>query len=434
MAVKLIKRTVAAVFLALVVWAFFGGHRLANLAVSLQAVPAMLRNPWVFVPAFLVGTALIGRFFCEMMCPLGILQSLVNWLFHPKSSVRRVCTRLPETKAQIAVRWTIVAVVAALVAAGYGALAWSLEPYSILGRSLTLVGVFPVAMLFILLAAAVGRGRVWCNWVCPVGTVFNLIGRIAPWGNKVEGRCKNCRKCFPKAKPAAPQAGSASDAAEQPTDGMTRREAVKGVVLLAAAEKLTDGGYADVSYASRATRARSVLPPGAVARGMFTRKCLACGLCIKACPVKVLKPSLKALTFGQPELDFNAGACRTGCDRQCAKACPAGAIQLLDGVPRKDVHVGVAKWDLHKCLRNTDGVECTLCARKCPVKAIHWVDGADGGKILCVDEVACMGCGECEHSCAARPEPAIVVEGLDIQRIFRPMRGDGIRTSARTCR
>ena len=57
-----------------------------------------------------VATLLLGRFFCEVICPLGIVQSLVNWICHPKTHVRRVCSRLPETKAQRIVRWSIVAV------------------------------------------------------------------------------------------------------------------------------------------------------------------------------------------------------------------------------------------------------------------------------------------------------------------------------------
>ena len=65
-----------------------------------------------------VATLLLGRFFCEAICPLGIVQSLVNWICHPKTHVRRVCSRLPETKAQRIVRWSIVAVCVVLGACG----------------------------------------------------------------------------------------------------------------------------------------------------------------------------------------------------------------------------------------------------------------------------------------------------------------------------
>ena len=402
------KRTVAAVFLVLVVWAFFGGHRLAHVAVELQAAPAVLRNPWVFVPVFLVGTALVGRFFCETMCPLGILQSLVNWIFHPKNGVRRVCTRLPETTAQRIVRWSVAAAFFAFAALGCGAIAYSVEPYSILGRALTLLGPYPLVVAAILAAAAVGSGRIWCNWICPLGTIFALVGRIAPWGNRIGPRCANCRRCFPATAAKEP----ARDGKPAP-DGIGRREVLKGVAVLAVAEKTTDGGLADIVMPERAKRKRSVLPPGALSRSAFGRECLACGLCIKACPQHVLVPSTKSAAYGQPELDFNRSCCSAECDRQCAKACPAGAIERLEGVGRLDVHIGVAVWDAEKCIR-TDGTDCTICSRKCPVKAVTIVEG-----IPVVDDVKCIGCGICEHFCAARPEPAIVVEGLDNQRAVR---------------
>ncbi|MCR5414324.1 MAG: DUF1893 domain-containing protein, partial [Kiritimatiellae bacterium] len=140
-----------------------------------------------------------------------------------------------------------------------------------------------------------------------------------------------------------------------------------------------------------------------------------------ACPTGVLRPSHSGLTIGQPELDFGSGACNPDCDRQCAKACPVGAIAPLDGVLRRDVHVGRAVWHADRCLRSTEGVSCSLCVRKCPVGAIHIAGG-----VPVVDEVACIGCGECERHCAARPEPALVVEGDDVQRVVRPMSEDDL--------
>ncbi len=408
-----IKRTVAAIFLVLAIWGIFGGNLLPRLAIECQAVPAMLKHPLIAVPLFFGLTALIGRFFCESMCPLGILQSVVNRLTHPKNAVRRVCTRLPEVKAQRIVRWTVVALVAVLLAAGYGALAYAVEPYSILTRALLLYPLFAGLAVFILALAAVGDGRFWCNWICPVGTLFHLASRKAPCANGVGKGCQNCRKCFPK--PANPQSKTRN---AQPSEGgVTRRETVQGLALLAAAEKTTDGGLADlVAPGFASSREASVLPPGALSRLRFQRMCVACGQCIRACSTGVLKPSTDFTTFGQPQLDFHGNTCSPDCDMQCAKACPAGAIRFLDGVPRRDVHVGFAVWDSTKCLRSTEDVRCSLCARKCPVGAIHHVKGG-----LVVDDRLCIGCGICENACAARPEPAIVVKGLDIQSVVRPM-------------
>ena len=79
--------------------------------------------------------------------------------------------------------------------------------------------------------------------------------------------------------------------------------------------------------------------------------------------------------------------------------------------------MGHAIWRKDRCIRTTDGVACTACSRKCPVNAIHIVEG-----FPVVDKQTCIGCGACEHVCPSRPEPAIVVKGFDRQRIVVRMR------------
>ena len=132
-----------------------------------------------------LATLLLGRFFCEAICPLGIVQSFVNWICHPKTHVRRVCTRLPETKAQRIVRWSIVAVCVVLAACGCMGLVTMIVPISVFGKAVVLwwpgVAVFGVVVVL----AAIGDGRWWCNWVCPFGTVFNLVAKVTPCKNKV---------------------------------------------------------------------------------------------------------------------------------------------------------------------------------------------------------------------------------------------------------
>ena len=89
---------------------------------------------WGFLAVLLL-TPLCGRFFCECLCPLGIVQSFVNWLFRPKRHVRRVCTRLPQTRAQMAARGAVALAFAILSAAGAGAVALLVTPYSIVGKA-----------------------------------------------------------------------------------------------------------------------------------------------------------------------------------------------------------------------------------------------------------------------------------------------------------
>jgi len=388
---KVVKFLVRLFFLSAVTAAFFGGM-FCDLAL----------RPLDFVWGAVI-TLLFGRFFCDAVCPLGIVQTLVNWICHPKKHVRRVCSRLPETKAQRIVRWSVVAGVVALGVAGYMGLATMVFPLSIFGKALTLWAPGLVVFGVVVILAAIGQGRVWCNWICPFGTIYNLLAKVSPCKSKVGSGCGGCRRCFK---------GEAASASPLST---TRRETLKGVAVLAVTEKLTDGGYAPVSLPGVPDRQAGILPPGAGDRRSFGLKCVGCQLCVAKCPGKCLVPSVELATFGQPTMDFRRGYCLSECTR-CSEVCPTGAIRFLQREQRPYVHVGHAIWKKDLCVRTTNGDACTACVRKCPVRAIHLVKG-----FPVVDRSACIGCGACEHVCPARPLPAIFVKGYEMQRTVNPI-------------
>ncbi len=424
---KVLLRLLALASLATACGAFYGLP--TEKVLRIQPAPTL-----TFLVVLLL-TPLVGRFFCDWLCPLGILQSVVHFLTHPKSHVRRVCTRLPETKAQRVVRWSVFVIAVLLIAAGFGALGWAITPYSILGKAL--VGVVPGIVLaaVVLALATLGHGRIWCNWVCPVGTLFNFLAKGARLPDRIDGPagCGNCRRCFERRADGAARGkmketteagaarGKTKDDAASSCDAVTRRAVIVGAGAIAASdllavEKTVDGGFAPISLPGLPDRDVSVLPPGAVDRALFNRLCVGCDLCVKACPEGVIVPSTNWRNFGHPQLDFRKSHCRLACPQKCAAACPAGALRLFENLPRRDLHAGVAVWQKDRCLRATEDVSCTACSRKCPVKAITIV--AD---FPVVNRDICIGCGACEHVCPSRPMPAMVVQGYERQRIVRPM-------------
>ena len=429
---KLIKALVAAAMLACVTAAFFGCD--TDLACRIQPAATI----WFLIVLLL--TPIVGRLFCECFCPLGIIQSIVNWIFHPKTKVRRVCTRLPESHAQQTVRWTVLAVSVVLAATGFGAIGWLLTPYSIYGKALTLFAPGVAIFATVVVLAAFGKGRLWCNWICPIGTLFNILSKKSVCAHKIGPGCANCKACFsdgagngeriPRAKRVAEGDALAGVGMGNGEDGVTRREALKGVAVLAATEaldKTTDGGYAPVSLPGVPERPAAVLPPGAVDRKVFNVKCVACGLCITNCKGNCLSASTNLKRFGQPEMDFRRGYCLLGCNYSCGHVCPTGALNWIPRLARKNVHMGHAIWKKDLCIRTTDGVECTACSRKCPVGAIHIVEG-----FPVVDKAVCIGCGACEHVCPARPMPAIFVKGFERQRLVWPIDEGGLLAEMKT--
>ena len=360
---------------------------------------------WATWIAWIPVTFFFGRLFCRYVCPVGLSQSLVNILFHPKSHVRRVCARLPRSNVQHTVN---VAVLLVYFTLPVGCV---LHPWGIFGRVIFCFLPGIVFFAAILVTAAFGRGRFWCNWVCPLGTMFDFVAKIG-WNREKVGRgCAHCRECFRK------ETGREGEV--RMGTGVTRREALQGVATLAVAEvaeKTTDGGFAPVSLPGRAADCDlgRPVPPGAFSRERFNRLCVGCGLCLAKCPGECLRPSVSLMSLGRPVMDFSKGYCRLNCTA-CGDACPTGAIARLLKRDRPHVHMGLAKWHRATCVRTTNGDSCTACLRKCPVRAISLVEG-----FPVVDDRLCIGCGACEHVCPARPS-AIVVEGFGVHREVRPV-------------
>ena len=191
-----VRRAVKIIFAAAMLAALaasFCGVRECAVAARLQIVPAVLGCGALAMVLFAVMAALWGRLYCEVVCPLGIVQDLLRWIARKK--VRRVCSRLPETKRQVIVKWTVFVLFMAVGLAGFSFM-W-LDPYGIFGRGVALTG----GVFFVVLALAlVGRGRLWCNWICPVGTVLQIVSRFSVFKDRFDkcDHCEECRKCIGK--------------------------------------------------------------------------------------------------------------------------------------------------------------------------------------------------------------------------------------------
>lgn len=191
-----VRRAVKIIFAAVMLAALaasFCGVRECAVAARLQIVPAVLGCGALAMVLFAVMAALWGRLYCEVVCPLGIVQDLLRWIARKK--VRRVCSRLPETKRQVIVKWTVFVLFMAVGLVGFSFM-W-LDPYGIFGRGVALTG----GVFFVVLALAlVGRGRFWCNWICPVGTLLQAVSRFSVFKDRFDkcDHCEECRKCIGK--------------------------------------------------------------------------------------------------------------------------------------------------------------------------------------------------------------------------------------------
>lgn len=455
-----------------------------------QFMPAVLSFNVVVLVALVVISLIFGRVYCSVLCPLGVMQDFISWIHDLFGGKRRFRYTDPLTWARIG----ILALFVALVIFGFMRIASFIEPYSEFGRimnslvkplyvdannmiadrqaedvynfyhvdnyiSISLIVVASVTLLVVGLMAWFG-GRIYCNSICPVGTILGYLSQFS-WLKPVidTSKCVNCGKCGKLCKASCidtknhridytrcvscmnclencsvkaisythPGKCVASTGHDEKTVDEGRRKALTVGALLAAGaalkaeDKITDGALAEIIDKKKPIRKTPVTPPGSHSYENFTRRCVSCQLCVSNCPNGVLRPSADASTFMLPEMSYERGYCRPECNN-CSQVCPAGAIEPIDLADKSSIQVGHAVWIKESCIAATQGVSCGNCSRHCPVGAIAMValdpEDENSPKVPAVNTERCIGCGACENLCPVRPLSAIYVEGHKRHRII----------------
>ena len=323
-------------------------------------------------------------------------------------------------------------------------------------RQAFLSGTLISGLFIAIVALNLVRQRFWCRYLCPLGALLGLFAqRPALRLRQDEGQCNHCGKCN-LACPAAAQPdrpgewlstecyGCWNCVAACDRNGLSfgfespLRAPAAGKLDLSRRAALAAGvGGISALLACRVPAevqddqpypATLIRPPGALPEREFLQRCLACGACMRACPTNGLQPV--ALEAGiealwTPKLVPKIGYCAYDC-HLCGKVCPTGAIQNLKKAAKQEVRIGLAFFDVSRCLPHNFGRECIVCEEHCPLprKAIYLVEQdvvlRDGSirtvKQPFVDPDLCIGCGVCEWSCVFQEEPAIRVTSANESR------------------
>ena len=496
---KTIRVGVSALFFALILFLFldfrnFGSPAVAKGVLYLQFVPSLiyfLKTAGLGATGF-VGVAAItvffGRVYCSTLCPLGTLQDVIG--FAARKNRKRRGFRY--TSPHHFLRYSIFATTVGLFAAGSGLLLNLLDPFSSFGRisanlfrplllaannlGAALMAQLGVHALYrvqwaVLVPVSVGvsmatlvlvawlctrHGRLYCNTVCPVGTLLGLVSKISVFRIRFDpNACRGCRLCEDVCKAGCiDMANKAIDVSRcvgcynclaacqdqglrfenrwrrqcleaQPENG--RRGFILGLAL-----GLT-GMVVDVFGQTRPIQSRPttipesittpVSPPGSASIAHFTSTCTACQLCVSACPSRVLVPSFFQYGLSgmmQPRMDYRSGHCNYDCTI-CTDICPSGAILPIGLERKKLTQVGFAKFIQKNCVVHTDKTNCGACSEHCPTKAVQMVPYPNpANKRLVIPKVnpdLCVGCGGCEHACPTKPYKAIYVEGNPVHKL-----------------
>ena len=207
--------------------------------------------------------------------------------------------------------------------------------------------------------------------------------------------------------------------------GASRRSFLLASAMLTTAaiaqqkEKMMDGGLAEIADKVAPERQTPLTPPGSLSAQNMAHNCTGCQLCISQCPNEVLRPSSDLMHLMMPVMSYERGYCRPECNR-CSQVCPAGAIKPISHEDKASTQIGHAVWIKKNCVVLTDDVECGNCATHCPTGAIEMVpsdpDNEESPYVPAVNEARCIGCGACEYLCPARPHSAIYVEGHEMHK------------------
>lgn len=405
----------------------------------LQLVSAMLAGSVLVVLALAVLTLLLGRVYCSVLCPLGLLQDVL--------ASRRGGRRYEYRPARPVLRFVMLAIFVAALALGVPVIYGLLEPYSAFGRIATDLGgplavlvnnglewltrgsgsmafmpqplfgkgtaamLTAVATLFVLLVLTRLNGRIWCNTLCPVGTFLGLLSRHALVRPRMDAtKCTHCGRCANRCKASCLDADTATvDASRCVACFNCKDVCTFGALTFGREDKAAAPAPRNANRRtsgnaqSRRTLLASLLagagtlvaPELAYADGDESGK--------PAVQYRDRRPhDVPVLPPGAQGAGHFAARC-TGC-QLCVAACPNHVLQSRDNgmgllQPAMQFEHGFCR------------VNCTVCGEVCPAGAILPVSREEKTAIqvgrasvnpeLCVVTTDKVPCTACQRACPA---------------------------------
>jgi len=438
----------------------------------IQFVSALLAANSIIVLFLIILTLLFGRIYCSSICPMGVFQDIIGRFSKGIHRKKKYSYR----KNNIILRWSILGIVLILYLFGFTMLLGIADPYSAYGRMavhlfkpiylfgnnllasifnsfgnytfyrveivMLSISAFIVAALTFLIIGIMAwtNGRLYCNTICPVGTILGWISKFSFFKIRIKDdecvscgicvqkckascidiqtkkidytRCVNCFNCIDSCNLKGVSFSRCKGKKMQEPDEKRRQFLLTGLTtVMGIPAVLAQRRKRNKLFAREdSIRNTPISPPGAISTAHLLRHCTSCHLCITKCPSKVLKPAF--MEYGiegmmQPIMYFEKGFCNFNCT-VCSNVCPSKALSPITVEQKHLTQVGRVVFHKEDCVAYTKGYNCGACSEHCPTQAVRMMPYTGGLTIPHTDPDICVGCGGCEFICPTR---AIYVEG-----------------------
>ena len=408
--------------------AFFRADPLAGLTTLLATKDW---NP-LLLPGFLllIFSAILGRFFCGWVCPLGTVLDLVTaritktapirwlkgnakyWLLLPLLTASLLNLNLAGLLDPIAI---LVRALTFFIHPFLGETARSgwVGLYRLLGDRRDILDpgyrvlkdyllpyretLYPLAFLSAIIFVAIiwlerYESRNWCRNLCPLGTLLGLVARLSPFSRVPDSLCSDCRSCAELCPTSFDRELLRKEECILCMECMLRCPKQRAVFRLTGfnpaeggpvmERRVFIGGLAAGFFLARlfrfrdpALQARLLRPPGVRDEAVFLEKCVRCGECMKVCLRSALYPAFSQAGLEglyTPILIPRLGYCEYNCTL-CGQVCPTGAIPELPEQRKKLEVIGKAVFAKDQCIPFAKRMDCIVCEEHCPIpqKAIR---------------------------------------------------------------
>jgi len=464
----------------------------------IQIVPAILTGSIFILAVLFLLTILFGRIYCSIICPLGVFQDIISWFTKRGKKKNKKKRWYKYAKPMTILRYSLLGLCILFLFFRITTPLLILDPYSNFGRiavnlfrplvmegnnllnwialkfhiyGFYYVTIYTITLwsaaiaattLLIVLIMALLRGRLFCNTICPVGSLLGLLSRVSLFRIELDdskcnscglcahacksqcinskekyvdhSRCVACFNCLDRCKSGGVNYRFAFNrssrqvvAKEQSAPainswtneiGTTRRSFLITSTVIAATLPIIPA-WAKTDAKIDATKLLPVTPPGSQSLAHFKVHCTACHLCVTHCPQQILKPA--GFNFGidyafKPQMVFyDMAYCNYECTI-CTEICPTGAIHKLTKEAKKLTQVGIAHFEKDRCIVATEGTSCGACSEHCPTQAVRMEEYINDLTLPHVHSELCIGCGGCESICPARPIKAIIVVANEVHQ------------------